>query len=230
MDFEVGAGDFEEFVGFAVGGGGAGGFDGDGAGGEFLGDEDGKGLRAALGPVVEMREDFVLVVEIVVENGDERCAEGVFLLVGVRALNLQSGFRDAVGEGDAGGIGFVGLRRPVVADGNAVGLQDKIAGDLGGFAVGRLQGSGALGNPAVAGGLDFEFFAADGFAVKEDVEFAFVGDEEGGFFVGGRGGKEEGRVRKRQPAGMAGFWRELEDCWWIGCTGRSACATREDTG
>ena len=203
VDFEVGGGDFEEFVIFAVDGGGAGGFNGDGAGSELLGDEDGKGLRAALVPVVDVGEDFVLVVEIVVEDGDQWGAEGIFLLVGMRALNLQGGFGDAVDEGDAGGIGFIGLRGPVVADGDAVGLQGKIAGDFGGLAVGRLNGCGAFGDPTGAGGLDFKFFAADGLAVEDDIEFAFVGDEDGGFFVGGIQGKEEEEGKEEEAAGMS---------------------------
>src|SRR5207249_6587746 len=43
-NFEVGRGDLETFIGFAIGRGGAGGFDGDGAGSELLRDEDGESL------------------------------------------------------------------------------------------------------------------------------------------------------------------------------------------
>ena len=123
-DFEIGGGYAEAVVGFAVGGGdGAGGFDGDRAGSEFLRNEDGHRLRAAFGPIVDAGDDGVLIVEIVVEHGDERGAEAHVLFEGARALHLQGDFGDAVGEEDAGAVGFVGLRLPLVADGGAVGLQ-----------------------------------------------------------------------------------------------------------
>ena len=71
LDFEIGGGGAESLgVGLIADGGGAGGLDGDVAGSEFLRDEDGKSLRAAFGPIVEAGEDGVVMVEVVVENGD----------------------------------------------------------------------------------------------------------------------------------------------------------------
>ncbi len=93
IDFEVGGGDAKAFVGFSVEGGRPSGFGGDGAGHEFLRDENAESLRAALGPVVKAGEDGVLVVEIVVEDGDERRVEREGLIEGVGALHLQGHFR-----------------------------------------------------------------------------------------------------------------------------------------
>ena len=131
MDFEVGGGDFEEFVIFAVDRGGAGGFNGDGAGSELLGDEDGKGLRAALVPVVDVGEDFVLVGEIVVEDGDEwrakesSCWEGCVPCIRNRVFLANTSTKV-----DAGGTGIIGSARYlVVADGGCcLSVEGRIAG------------------------------------------------------------------------------------------------------
>jgi len=190
-DFDVGSGDFEAFVGFAFGGDGAGPVDGNGTGREFLGNEDGEGLRAAASPIVNAGEHDVLVVEIIVENGDPWRAEGIFLIEGMSALHLESSFGGAVDEGNVGAVGFIGLSDPVVRDGRAVGIENQRAGDNRGFSVGSLQRAFAFGGPGGAGGFDGEFFAANGFAVEEDVEFAFVGGEDGVGFIGGVGGEGE---------------------------------------
>src|SRR5258708_38955614 len=88
-NLEVGGGDLEAFAGLAVGTGGPGGLHGDRTRRQFLGNEHGKSLHAALGPVVEACQDGVLMVEIVVQNGDERRVEGEVLLERARALNLK---------------------------------------------------------------------------------------------------------------------------------------------
>src|SRR5580704_3910808 len=152
VDFEVARADAKAFVGFAVDGGGAGGFGRDGAGHELLRDEDGESLRAALGPIVKAGEDGVLMVEIVVEDGDEGrferkallkearlLAVGIFYLVrraGACALHFDSDVGDAVGEKNVRAVLFFGLRGPFVADRRAVGLQDKSARN---FASGSLR-------------------------------------------------------------------------------------------
>ena len=87
-NFEVGSGDFEAFVGLAVGTGGSGGFDGNRTRRQFLRNDHGKSLHAALGPVVDARQDGVLMVEIVVQNGDERRIKREVLLERTRALHL----------------------------------------------------------------------------------------------------------------------------------------------
>lgn len=179
-DFDVGSADFEAVVGFAVDGGGAGGFDGDGTGGEFLGDKYGESLRTAFVPIVDAGEDGVLVIKIVVEDGDERCAEGEILFEGAGALHFESDFGDAVGEENVGAVGFVAFGGPLVADGRAVGLQDEGSGNFCGGGLRRLYIGGALGDPTAGGGGDFEFFMADGLAVEFDGELAFVSGERGG--------------------------------------------------
>src|SRR5216683_2352528 len=85
-NFEVGGGDFQAFVGLAVGTGGSGRLHGDRTGGQFLGNDHRKSLHAALGPVIDAREDSVLMIEIVVQNGDERGIECEVLLEGAGPL------------------------------------------------------------------------------------------------------------------------------------------------
>src|SRR5882762_4003583 len=79
-NLEIGSGDFEAFVSLAVGTGGSGGLHGDRARCQFLRNDHGKRLHAALGPVVDARKDRVLMVEIVVQNDDERRIECEVLL------------------------------------------------------------------------------------------------------------------------------------------------------
>src|SRR6266550_3035879 len=71
-NLQVGSADFEAFVGFALGTGGSSRFDGDRTRRQFLRNDHRKSLHPALGPVVDARKDRVLMVEIVVQNGDER--------------------------------------------------------------------------------------------------------------------------------------------------------------
>src|SRR5271166_547087 len=147
-DFEVGGGGAKAFVVFARDGGFAGSFYGDGAGGELLRDEDGERLLAALLPIVEAGEDGVLVVEIVVEDGDERGVEGHVLFEGAGALHFEGNLGDAVGEEDVGAVGLFGLRGPLVADGCAVGLQGERAGYGGWGGLRNFDFGGAFGDPA----------------------------------------------------------------------------------
>ena len=96
VDFEVGGADAKAFVGFSFDAGGTGGFGGDGAGHQFLRDEHGESLRATLGPIVEAGENAVLVIKVVVEDGNERSAEGESLIEGMRALYFERHFCDTV--------------------------------------------------------------------------------------------------------------------------------------
>jgi len=75
-DFQIRGIDLETFVGLAISAGGAGGLHGDRTGRQLLGNDHRKSLHAALGPVVDARENSVLMIEIVVEDGDERSIEG----------------------------------------------------------------------------------------------------------------------------------------------------------
>ena len=127
-DCEVGGGDAKAVERFSVGGDRAGGLDGDGAGSQFLRDEHRESLLAAFGPVIETRKNRVLIVEIVVQDGDERSVESERLLEGASAFHLQSDFGDAICEGNIGAILFVGLRGPFVSERSAVGLQSEVAG------------------------------------------------------------------------------------------------------
>ena len=88
------------------------------------------------------------MIEVVVEHGDQRRVERIFLLERMRPLHLQRRFGYAIGENDVRRIGFIGLRGPVVTQGNAVGLHRQVPGNLRGFPVRRLQGSGTYGYPA----------------------------------------------------------------------------------
>jgi len=193
VDFEVGSGDFEGFVGFAISRGGASGFDGDGTGRQVLRDEYGQRLRAPLGPVVDAGEDGILVVEVIVEDNDEGSVKGHILLEGTSALNGEIDFGDAVCEGDVGAIGFVGLGGPIVTDGSAVRLKRERAGDFAGGAFGGLDFRSSLGEPASGRGRNFKFFVTDSLAIEFDGEFAFVLHEDarrgGGraFLLGGDG-------------------------------------------
>ena len=190
QDFEVGSGDLEGFEGFSVRIGGAGGFDGDGTGRQLLRDEDGERLRAALRPVVDAGKDGVLMVEVVVEDGDERGVEGQVLFKGARALDCETDFGHAIGKENVGAIGFFRLGSPIVTDGRAVGLQRERAGDFANGTFGRLDFRSALGEPSASGGRNFKFLVADSLAIELDGQLAFVLNEDAGgsvFLLRGKG-------------------------------------------
>src|SRR6267154_235379 len=89
-NLNVGSCDFQSFIRFAVSRGRAGGFHFNRARSQFLRDENGESLFASLGPIVNAREHRVLMVKIVVQNGDEWRVEREVLLEGMRALHLES--------------------------------------------------------------------------------------------------------------------------------------------
>ena len=120
------------------------------------------------------------MVEIVVEDGDERRVEGKSLFERAGALHLESDFGDAVGEDNVGAVGFFGLRGPLVADGRAIRFQRERAGNFAGDTFGGLDVGGAFGTPACAGWGNFEIFVADDLAAELDGELAFVLREDAG--------------------------------------------------
>ena len=182
-NLEIAGDDFQAFVRFAIGGNGASPIDGDRAGQKFLGNEDGEGLGAATAPVVDAGEDGVLIIEVVVENDDERGIESEILLEGMSILQLYGHLGDAVGKENMRAVGFVGLRSPFIRDGGAAGLEGEITGDRRGRRTLRSQVGGAFGDPTCTTGVDFEFLVADGIAIEKDFELSFVGNEDGGFFL-----------------------------------------------
>ena len=87
-------------------------------------------MQAAFAPIVDVGEDDVLIVEIVVEDGDLRRIEGELLREGPRAFHAKlDGGRGAV-EGNAGGGFFGSLGGPVIGDGRAVGTELEGSGDF----------------------------------------------------------------------------------------------------
>src|SRR5258706_14649056 len=66
------------------------------------------------------------MVEVVVQNGDERCIEGEVLLERARALHLQRNTCHAVSEEDVSAVGFFGLGAPLIAEGTS----SKVSGSL----------------------------------------------------------------------------------------------------
>ena len=124
-NLEIGSGDFEAFVSLAVGTGGSGGLHGDRARCQFLRNDHGKRLHAALGPVVDARKDSVLMVEIVVQNDDERRIECEVLLERAGALHLQCDACHGIGEEDVRAVRFFRLGAPVITDGRAIALQSE---------------------------------------------------------------------------------------------------------
>jgi len=66
------------------------------------------------------------------------------------------------------------LGSPLIADGSAIGLKRERAGDGGGSALGRIDFGGAFGDPTAAGRGDLKFLPANGLAIEQDVELAFV--------------------------------------------------------
>ena len=86
-DFDIRRGDTEAFVRFAAGGSGADGFGCNRAGRNFLRNQHGECLRAALGPVIDTSQKSVVVVHVVVEDGDKRGIEADFLFVRASALD-----------------------------------------------------------------------------------------------------------------------------------------------
>src|SRR5216684_364128 len=177
-NLEVGGGDFQAFVSLAVGTGGSGRLHGNRTRGQFLGNDHRKSLHAALGPVVDAREDGVLMVEIVVQNGDQRRIEREVLLERAGALHLESDSGHAVGEEDVRAVRFFRLGAPVITDGRAIALQRQRAGDFAGGAVGRLDLRGAFGEPAAARRTDFKFLVADGLSAEFDGELALILGED----------------------------------------------------
>jgi len=173
-DLEIAGGDFEAFVGLALRADGACPIDGDGPRQEFLRNEDRKSLRAATIPIVDAGQDRVLVVEVVVENNDQRRIEGEILFEGARSLELHGHFGDAVGEGDVRATGFVGLGTPLVSDGFATGLKGEIASHDGGRRASGREMRGGFGGPVSTARRDIELFVADDVAVQENLELALV--------------------------------------------------------
>src|SRR5882724_9126127 len=100
QNLEVRRSDHEAFVGFAIGACRSFGFHSDRTRRQFLGNNNWKSLHAALGPIVDARKNRVLMVEIIVQNSDERRIECQVLLEWARSLHLQGNTRYAVGEED----------------------------------------------------------------------------------------------------------------------------------
>ena len=156
---------------------------------EFLGNENGEGLRAAAIPIIDASQDGVLIVEVVVEDDDEGGIKGEVLLERVCALHLDGHLGDTIGKEDVSAIAFVGLRSPVVGDGGTVRLKREIAGHGGGR--GRLPERDEWWlwppRPPPLGVISNSSWPMD-FAVEKNLEFPFVGDEDGAcgrFFLGG---------------------------------------------
>ncbi len=136
------------------------------------------------------------MVEIVVQHGDEWSVERKVLFekarlgavriryfrgrARARALHLESDARDAVGEEDVSAVGFVGLRRPIVADGRAVGLERERAGNFTGGAFRGLDVRGPFGEPAAARRRNLKFLVAHSLAGQFDGEFSFILCEDAG--------------------------------------------------
>src|ERR1700731_727553 len=177
-NFEVGGGDFQAFIGLAVGTGGSGGLHGNRTRGQFLGNDHRKSLHAAFGPVIDAGEDGVLMVEIVVQNSNEGRIEREVLLERAGALHLESDSGHAVGEEDVRAVRFFRLGAPVITDRRSIALQRQRAGDFAGATLGRLDFRGAFGEPAAAGRSDFKFFVADGLSAEFDGELALILGED----------------------------------------------------
>src|SRR5438105_11964210 len=194
LNLQVGRADLETFISFAIGARRTGGDDPYRTGGQVLRDEYGKSLFAALGPVVNACEHGVLVIKIIVQDGDEGSVERKVLLKRARALHLQSDSSDAVGEENVRPVGLVGLRGPLVADRGAVGLQRERARNLAGGACGRLDIGGSLGEPTPFGRRNIELFVAYGLPSEPNGELSFVLDKNarGGFFLFLRGERKRG--------------------------------------
>src|SRR5260370_18900520 len=97
------------------------------------------------------------MVEIVVQNGDERRTKGKILLERARALHLQGDTRYAVSEEDVSAVGFFRLGTPVIADGRAIGLPRQCPGDFPGATLRRPDLRRAFGDPARARRPAFKF-------------------------------------------------------------------------
>src|SRR6266481_5381529 len=118
------------------------------------------------------------MVEVVVQNGDERRIEGEVLLERARALHLQRNTCHAVSEEDVSAVGFFRLGAPLVADGRAIGPHRQCTGDFAWTALGWLDFCGAFGDPSAAGWRNFKFFVADGLSSELDGELALVLSKE----------------------------------------------------
>src|SRR5579859_1936238 len=146
VDLEVSGIDAKAFVRCSICGNGTAGFSSDGAGHQFLGDKHGESLRSALRPIIEAGKHGVLIVEVVVEDGNQRSVERKALLEKARLgtvwilyvigrawagpFHLKCHCGNAVCEKNVRPVLLFGLRGPFVADGSAIGLERKRAGNL----------------------------------------------------------------------------------------------------
>ena len=170
-------------------------FDRYASGRHFLGDENGKCLRAFLVPVVQARENRVLVVEIVVEDGDLRRAESELLREGPRAFDAQVNRGGRAVETDRRRSLLGSLRGPLVTRRRAIGMKFERAGNVR-CALRRLHFRRAARNPIGAALADFEFFLARLLPTHQDAEFSLVGSERGA----GLDAPEEATFRARFDA------------------------------
>src|SRR5580698_1241396 len=108
-NFQVAAGYLQAFVRFALGAHGARPIDGDVAGQKLLRNEDGKSLCSAAIPVIDTSQHSILVVEVVVEDDDERGVEGKVLLKGMGGADLDVHLRHVIDESDVGAAVLAGL-------------------------------------------------------------------------------------------------------------------------
>lgn len=187
-DFQIGGHHFETFVGFSFGADRASPIDSDGIRQELLRNENRESLCASAIPIVNASQDGILIVEVVIENDDERRIKGEVLLERVGTADLDGHLGDAIGKEDMGATGFIGLGGPLVGDGGTVGLEGKIAGNGRGGGTFWRKVRGGLGRPDCAAGDNFELFVTDGFSIEKNLELTLIGCEDGAcgrFFLGG---------------------------------------------
>src|ERR1700690_944108 len=153
-------------------------FHGDDAGRQILRDQHGEGLRPHFLPIVEARENGVLVVKLFVEHVPHRRIESEFLGVWFRPFQLQLDCCSHSLESDRAGSLLRALGGPCVTNGGAIRAEFEISSDMLHGALFRLNFRAAVGDPISSAGRNFILFLAHFLAAGKDAEFSLVWNEE----------------------------------------------------
>src|ERR1017187_5333753 len=151
-------------------------FDGHAAWRQLLRDEHGESLHAFLVAIVEAREHRILVVQIVVDDGDLRRIESELLRVRLHAFDAEIDRGGRTVESDRRRSLLSALRGPFVVNGSAVGVKLESSRNVH-HAVSGFNFRSSVSDPVAAARANFEFFGAHLLPACEYAKSAFVRGE-----------------------------------------------------